>query len=80
LIKTGLFNTPIFDKSMDLNSLIYGLGISGLFASRAFLPAFISSAVLRYGDSFPFLKNVDFLQNIGGGEPTWFTNGYTVIP
>ena len=63
---------------MDLNSLIYGLGISGLFASRAFLPAFISSAVLRYGDSFPFLKDIDFLQNVGGGEPTWFTNGYVI--
>lgn len=63
---------------MDLNSLIYGLGISGLFASRAFLPAFISSVVLRWGDHFPFLKDIDFLQNIGGGEPTWFTNGYVI--
>ena len=63
---------------MDLNSLIYGLGISGLFASRAFLPAFISSVVLRWGDHFPFLSNIDFLQNIGGGEPTWFTNGYVI--
>ena len=59
--------------------MIYGLGISGFFASRAFLPAFISSVVLRYGDSFPLLKNVDALQNIGGGEPTWFTNGYVIL-
>jgi len=64
---------------MDLNSLIYGLGISGLFASRAFLPAFISSAVLRFGDSIPYLKNVDLLNNIGGGEPTWFTNGWVIL-
>ncbi len=63
---------------MDLNSLIYGLGISGLFASRAFLPAFISSVVLRWGDSFPFLKEIDFLQNLGGSEPSWFTNGYVI--
>lgn len=63
---------------MDLNSLIYGLGISGLFASRAFIPAFIASFMLRYGDSFPFLKEIDFIQNAGGGEPTWFTNGYVI--
>ncbi|MCB1120193.1 MAG: DUF4126 family protein, partial [Verrucomicrobiae bacterium] len=62
-----------------MNSLIYGLGISGLFASRAFLPAFISSVVLRYGNEFPFLKDVAFLQNVGGGEPTWFTNGYVIL-
>ena len=63
---------------MDLNTLIYGLGISGLFASRAFLPAFISAFMLRYGDSFPFLKNIDFIERAGGGEPTWFTNGYVI--
>ena len=63
---------------MDLNSLIYGLGISGLFASRAFLPAFVSAVVLRWGDHFPFLQNIEFLQNVGGGEPTWFTNGYVI--
>lgn len=63
---------------MDLNTLIYGLGISGLFASRAFLPAFISAFMLRYGDSFPILKEIDFIQNVGGGEPTWFTNGYVI--
>ena len=63
---------------MDLNTLIYGLGISGLFASRAFIPAFISSFMLRYGDSVPFLKEIDFIQNAGGGEPTWFTNGYVI--
>ena len=63
---------------MDLNTLIYGLGISGLFASRAFIPAFISAFVLRFGDSFPFLNKIDFIQNAGGGEPTWFTNGYVI--
>ncbi|MDA0349270.1 MAG: DUF4126 domain-containing protein [Verrucomicrobia bacterium] len=63
---------------MDLNTLIYGLGISGLFASRAFIPAFISSVVLRFGGNFPLLKEVDILQNIGGGEPSWFTNGYVI--
>ena len=63
---------------MDLNSLIYGLGISGLFASRAFIPAFISSFMLRYGNSFPILGEIDFLKTAGGGEPTWFTNGYVI--
>ncbi|MCZ6673146.1 MAG: DUF4126 family protein [Verrucomicrobia bacterium] len=63
---------------MDLNTLIYGLGISGLFASRAFIPAFISSFMLRYGEYFPILKDIDFLQKVGGGEPSWFTNGYVI--
>jgi hypothetical protein len=34
--------------------------------------------VLRFGDSFPFLNKIDFIQNAGGGEPTWFTNGYVI--
>lgn len=69
---------------MDLNALFYGLGISGLFASRAFLPAFITAAVLRWGDNFTdlpiigeLLSKVNFLDAIGS-EPTWFTNGYVI--
>ncbi len=69
---------------MDLNALLYGLGISGLFASRAFLPAFVSAAVLRWGDNLTNLPivgemigKIDFLSGIGS-EPTWFTNGYVI--
>lgn len=58
---------------MNLNSLLYSLGLSGFFSSRAFLPAFLTSLTLRYGDSFPFLKELEFVKATGG-EPTWFTH------
>jgi len=69
---------------MDLNALLYGLGLSGLFTSRAFVPAFLTACVLRWGDnlaSMPLvgqlLDKLPLLDNLGG-EPTWFTNGYVI--
>lgn len=62
---------------MDLSALLYSFGLSGLFSSRAFLPAFATSLVLRYGDQVPLLKSVDFLQSVGN-EPNWFTHGGVV--
>lgn len=59
---------------MDLNSLLYSLGLSGMFSSRAFLPAFATSLALRYGEHVPFLKQVEFIQ-AAGNEPSWFTHG-----
>jgi len=69
---------------MDLNALIYGLGLSGLFTSRAFMPAFLTACVLRWGDNLnavplvgQLLDKLPLLDNLGG-EPTWFTNGYVI--
>ncbi|MCH6257322.1 DUF4126 family protein [Puniceicoccaceae bacterium K14] len=58
---------------MNLNSLLYSLGLSGFFSSRAFLPAFLTALALRFGDTLPFLKDLDFVKATGG-EPTWFTS------
>lgn len=67
---------------MNINSLLYSLGLSGMFSSRAFLPAFATALMLRYGDSVPFIKNIDLINQIGlkatGGEPTWFTSGWAI--
>ena len=63
---------------MDLNSLIYLTGASGFFTSRAFIPAFFTAAFLRYGQYFPFLGDLEFIQTTGS-EPTWFTSNLTIL-
>lgn len=66
---------------MDLNSLLYALGLSGFFASRAFLPAFATAFAMKYGGSIPFLGNIDFIQKMTesmADAPTWFTHPATV--
>ena len=62
---------------MDINSLLYSLGLSGFFASRAFLPAFASALVAKYGSSIPMLGDVEFLQKMSDA-PHWFTNPMVV--
>jgi len=59
---------------MDLNALLYSFGLSGLFASRAFLPAFATAVALRYGESLPWLRDLEFVR-AAGSEPHWFTHG-----
>ncbi len=56
-----------------LQQLLQGLGSTGLFTSRAFLPALASAAALRWGDQLPFLKDADFIQQVADA-PTWFTS------
>lgn len=63
---------------MDLNSLIYLAGASGFFTSRAFIPAFFTATFLRYGQYFPFLGDLEFIQATGS-EPTWFTSNLTIL-
>lgn len=62
---------------MDLNSILYAVGLSGFFASRAFLPAFAASFALCYGDKLPWLKGIDFIQSMADA-PGWFANPITV--
>ncbi|NDV61817.1 DUF4126 domain-containing protein [Puniceicoccales bacterium CK1056] len=63
---------------MDLTSLIYLTGASGFFTSRAFIPAFFTAVFLRYGEHFPWIGTMEFVQTTGA-EPTWFTNNYTIL-
>ena len=62
---------------MDVSILIHGIGSTGMFSSRAFLPAFLIACALRYGDNLPYLSDWRILDLIVG-EPTWFTHGYTI--
>lgn len=66
---------------MDLNSLVYALGLSGFFASRAFLPAFAAAFAMKYGASIPFLGSIDLVQKMTekmADAPTWFTSPLVV--
>jgi len=63
---------------MDLTTLITLTGASGFFTSRAFVPAFFTAFLIRYGHLFPLLGEQDFFR-ITGREPTWFTNNYTLL-
>ncbi|MGC9451040.1 MAG: DUF4126 domain-containing protein [Oceanipulchritudo sp.] len=63
---------------MDLNALIYLTGASGFFTSRAFIPAFFTAVFLRYGQYFPMIGDLEFIQATGA-EPTWFTSNLTIL-
>jgi hypothetical protein len=63
---------------MDLTSLLYLTGTSGFFTSRAFIPAFFTAVFLRYGNYFPMIGDLEFVQATGS-EPTWFTNNFTIL-
>lgn len=61
----------------NISALLLAIGLPALFASRAFVPAFLSALLLRYGQHFPMLSGIDFLKATGG-EPSWFTHNLTI--
>ncbi len=63
---------------MDLNVLLFGIGAMGFFTSRAFLPAFVTALLLRYGDSIPFVSSFGIF-SATGSEPSWFTHDITLM-
>src|SRR5262245_43047154 len=63
---------------MSLPLLIQGLGSIGIFASRAFLPAFATALVLRFGPQVPWLAQSGLLQHVRG-VPTWFTSDTSLV-
>ncbi len=56
-----------------INSLLYATGLSGFFASRAFLPAFAAAFAMKYGHMVPWLGSIEFVQKMADA-PTWFTH------
>ena len=62
---------------MDLHALLYALGLSGVFTSRAFLPAFFTSISLAYGDQVPLLNQIDFIERLSSA-PTWLTEPWVM--
>src|SRR3954447_3214017 len=63
---------------MSLPLLIQALGSIGIFSSRAFLPAFATALLLRFGPQVPWLSHAGLLQHIRG-VPTWFTSDTALI-
>ena len=56
---------------MSLPLFLQGLGSIGIFASRAFLPAFVTALLLRFGPQVPWLAHAGLpaLQRPGEGAP-----------
>src|SRR3954447_7882066 len=63
---------------MSLPLLIQALGSIGIFSSRAFLPAFATALLLRFGPQVPWLAHAGLLQHIRG-VPTWFTSDTSLV-
>lgn len=64
--------------NLDISTLLFAIGLPALFASRAFVPAFLSALLLRYGHHFPVLSGIEFLKATGA-EPGWFTHNLTIF-
>jgi len=62
----------------EISTLLFVIGLPALFASRAFVPAFLTALLLRYGERFPMLEGVEFLQATGA-EPVWLTHNVTIL-
>jgi hypothetical protein len=58
--------------SIDL--ILQAFGSSTFFASRAFLPAFLTALSLRYGQHIPMIQGLELIEN-AAASPTWFTHG-----
>ena len=63
---------------MHIVTLVHGIGSSGFFASRAFLPAFTTACLLRFGPEISWLADSGVLQSVSG-TPTWFTHNFTLV-
>ena len=63
---------------MSLPLFIQGLGSIGVFASRAFLPAFVTALLLRFGPHVPWLAQAGMLPHVRD-VPTWFTSDASLV-
>ena len=63
---------------MSLPLILQGLGSIGVFASRAFLPAFVTALLLRFGPNAPWLAHAGLIPHIRD-LPTWFTSDASLI-
>jgi hypothetical protein len=65
---------------MNLTPLLFGAGAVGPFASRVFLPAFVTALLLRIGVDYPHspLAHLGVLAAVRHG-PSWFTSDACLI-
>ncbi len=62
---------------MTVAALIHVLASAPLFASRAFLTAFISAVVFRFGPLVPWLQDTELIATLASAPP-WFTHDITL--
>ena len=63
---------------MHLYSMIFGAGSVGPFASRAFVPAFTTAAILRFAPQYASWMPAD-MSGIAEQVPSWFTSDLSLI-
>jgi hypothetical protein len=63
---------------VSLPLFLQGLGSVGIFASRAFLPAFATALLLRFGPNIPWLARHGLLPQVRD-IPTWFTSDVALV-
>jgi hypothetical protein len=63
---------------VSLPLFLQGLGSVGVFASRAFLPAFVTALLLRFGPQAPWLAHAGLLPHLRD-VPTWFTSDAALV-
>lgn len=63
---------------MNVFGLMQLLGTAPLFASRAFLAAFLVALTTRFGGSIPFLADSSALQTLQSAPP-WFTSDVALV-
>ena len=63
---------------MSLPLFLQGLGSVGVFASRAFLPAFVTALMLRFGPQVPWMAHAGLIPHVQG-IPTWFTSDAALV-
>ncbi len=63
---------------MSLPLLLHGLGSVGIFAGRAFVPAFVTALLVRYGPEFPWVGQLGLLPSVRA-VPTWFTSDIALV-
>jgi hypothetical protein len=63
---------------VSLPLFLQGLGSIGVFASRAFLPAFVTAVLLRFGPHVPWLTHAGLIPHIRD-VPTWFTSDAALV-
>ncbi|MEM7625136.1 MAG: hypothetical protein AAF333_05855 [Planctomycetota bacterium] len=67
---------------MFASLVIQALGATGLFASRAFVPAFAAALILRFGPEFPIIRDLGLLDALGfaaDAAPSWFTSDASLL-
>jgi hypothetical protein len=63
---------------MTLTSLIHSVGNIGIFPSRAFIPAFLTALLLRFGHDITGSQYSDLAQHVSQ-VPNWFTSDPMLI-